>query len=50
VLGGPGFLAMGKELAADVANRGFLDDNIAVDAATSVAARTRDTLWPHGSR
>ncbi len=45
VLGGLGFLAMGKELAADVANRAFLDDNIAVDTATRLAlARTRDTL------
>ena len=45
VLGALGFLAMGKELAADVANRAFLDSNSDVDAATRIAlARTRDTL------
>jgi adenylate cyclase len=45
VLGGLGFLAMGKELAADVANRGFLESNSDVDAATRFAlGRTRDTL------
>jgi len=45
VLGGLGFLAMGKELSADVANRAFLDSNAAVDAATRVTLlRIRDTL------
>ena len=45
VLGALGFLAMGKELAADIANRAFLDSNSEVDAATRVALmRTRDTL------
>jgi adenylate cyclase len=45
VLGGLGFLAMGKELSADVANRAFLDSNAEVDAATRVALlRVRDTL------
>ena len=45
VLGGLGFLAMGKELAADIANRGFLDSNSDVDTATRIAlGRTRDVL------
>ena len=45
VLGALGFLAMGKELAADVANRAFLDSNSDVDAATRIAlSRTRDAL------
>ncbi|MFO1323954.1 MAG: 2Fe-2S iron-sulfur cluster-binding protein [Burkholderiales bacterium] len=43
VLGGLGFLAMGKELASDTANRAFLDDNADVDAATRIAlSRIRD--------
>ncbi|MFO1314690.1 MAG: 2Fe-2S iron-sulfur cluster-binding protein [Burkholderiales bacterium] len=45
VLGGLGFLAMGKELAGDEANRAFLDANADVDVATRIALlRTRDTL------
>lgn len=45
VLGGLGFLAMGKELAGDEANRAFLDGNAAVDTATRLALlRTRDAL------
>jgi len=45
VLGALGFLAMGKELAADVANRAFLDANTVVDAAARIALlRTRDAL------
>ncbi|MEO8508553.1 MAG: 2Fe-2S iron-sulfur cluster-binding protein [Betaproteobacteria bacterium] len=45
VLGGLGFLAMGKELAADTVNREFLDSNAEVDAATRIAlARIRDGL------
>jgi adenylate cyclase len=45
VLGGLGFLAMGKELSADAANRAFLDSNAEVDAATRIALlRVRDTL------
>ena len=45
VLGGLGFLAMGKELSADAANRAFLDSNAAVDAATRLALlRVRDAL------
>lgn len=45
VLGALGFLAMGKELAGDEANRAYLDANLGVDAATRVAlGRTRDAL------
>jgi adenylate cyclase len=36
VLGGLGFLAMGKELAADLANRGHLEASIALPAAGNV--------------
>jgi adenylate cyclase len=43
VLGGLGFLAMGKELAANVADRPNLDHLIAIDAPASLAlARMRD--------
>lgn len=45
VLGGLGFLAMGKELAADSGSREFLDSNAQVDAATRIALlRLRDSL------
>jgi len=43
VLGGLGFLAMGKELALDTASRAFLDGNVEVPDATRLAlARLRD--------
>ena len=43
VLGALGFLAMGKELAADTANRAFLDANAHIDDATRIAlSRLRD--------
>ncbi len=45
VLGGLGFLAMGKELAANLADRRNLDNLIAVDATTRLAlARMRDAV------
>ena len=43
VLGGLGFLAMGKELAADPTLKDFLDSNVEIDPATRAAlARIRD--------
>ncbi len=45
VLGGLGFLAMGKELAANLAAHANLDSLIAVDATASLAlARMRETV------
>ena len=46
MLGGLGFLAMGKELSADAANRAFLDANAAVDAALAETDRAKQApLW-----